>query len=103
MVVPLMGTEIVGEFEPRDEEEAKVYKNLGFEGVMQLREMKGAVREGRDKLARSVINAGAEAARLLPIVGEAIDAAELSTRFQANSKSPAVTATPSLHRASSRK
>lgn len=82
MVVPLMGTEIVGEFEPRDEEEAKVYKNLGFEGVMRLREMKGAVRENRDKLAGSVIGAGAEAARLLPFVGEAIDAAELSTAFR---------------------
>jgi hypothetical protein len=43
--------EVAAQFEPRDEDEAKVYANLGVEGVMALRDMKGAVRGGRDQFA----------------------------------------------------
>ena len=33
--------EVVGDFEPQDDDERKIYDNLGVEGVMALREMKG--------------------------------------------------------------
>lgn len=44
--------EVATQFEPRDETEASVYKNLGVQGVLDYRGMTDAVRAGRDQFAK---------------------------------------------------
>ena len=61
--------EVAAQFEPRDEDEAKIYANLGVEGVMALRDMKGAVRGGRDQFARDFMVPALEGALAMPDVG----------------------------------
>ena len=77
-----VGEAVVAEkFEPRNREERKVYRNLGVQGVLDLRDMQNKVREDRGALARGVAKgatSGAfEAVRMAPIAGEIIDGAEV--------------------------
>ena len=77
-----VGEAVVAEkFEPRNREERKVYRNLGMQGVLDLRDMQNKVREDRGALARGVAKgatSGAfEAVRMAPIAGEIIDGAEV--------------------------
>ncbi len=81
VIVPLKGAEVVGDFEPRDEDEASIYKNLGFSGVQKLREVKGAVREDRGEFVRPLM----DAARYIPILGETLDAAEVVNAYETGS------------------
>ena len=82
-----VGEAVVAEkFEPRNREERKVYRNLGVQGVLDLREMQNKVREDRGALARGVAEgatSGAfEAARMAPVLGEIIDGAEIAYASQ---------------------
>ena len=74
--------EVEEEFVPRDEDEAAVYKHLGMEGVIKLREMKGAVREDRNRIARDTMSAGIEGLTYLPYIGEAIDLSEIVNAYE---------------------
>ena len=79
--MPVAAAEVVAEFEPRNSDEAKVYKHLGMQGVLDLREMQSKVREDRDDLVKGLLEHEArgafETARMLPIAGELIDGAEV--------------------------
>lgn len=77
-----VGEAVVSEkFEPRNREERKVYRNLGMQGVLDLRDMQNKVREDRGDLAKGVVKgatSGAfEAVRMAPIAGEIIDGSEV--------------------------
>tara|TARA_R100001591_G_scaffold5050_1_gene11355 strand:+ start:6248 stop:7147 length:900 start_codon:yes stop_codon:yes gene_type:complete len=76
----LPAAEVVGDFVPRDEDEAKIYRNLGVQGVMDLRGMKGAVREGRDQFARDYMYPALEAAMALETGKGIIDVARLGAK-----------------------
>lgn len=85
--------EVVGDFVPRDEDEAKIYRNLGVQGVMDLREMKGAVREGRDQFARDYMYPALEAAMALETGKGIIDLGRLGAKgISALLKNPRVMA-----------
>ena len=80
--MPVGEAVVEGKFEPRNREERKVYRNLGVQGVLDLRDMQNKVREDRGALARGVAKgatSGAfEAVRMAPIAGEIIDGAEIA-------------------------
>ena len=73
---------MVAEFEPRNKDEANVYRHLGMQGVLDLREMQTKVKEDRGDLVKGLLKYGSrgafETARMLPVVGEIIDGAEVA-------------------------
>ena len=73
--------EVTAQFEPRDEDEAKVYANLGVEGVMALRDMKGAVRGGRDQFARDFLVPALEGALAAETGAGALEMGALAAKF----------------------
>lgn len=73
--------EVSAQFEPRDEDEAKVYSNLGVEGVMALRDMKGAVRGGRDQFARDFLVPALEGALAVETGAGALEMGALAAKY----------------------
>lgn len=73
--------EVAAQFEPRDEDEAKIYANLGVEGVMALRDMKGAVRGGRDQFARDFMVPALEGALAVETGAGALEMGALAAKF----------------------
>ena len=73
--------EVTAQFQPRDEDEAKVYANLGVEGVMALRNMKGAVRGGRDQFARDFLVPALEGALAVETGAGALEMGALAAKF----------------------
>ncbi len=73
--------EVVGDFEPQDEDEKKIYDNLGVKGVMALREMKGAVRGGRDQFAEDFMLPVLEAGLTLETGAGALELGGLAAKY----------------------
>lgn len=73
--------EVAAQFEPRDEDEAKIYANLGVEGVMALRDMKGAVRGGRDQFARDFMVPALEGALAVETGAGALELGGLAAKY----------------------
>ena len=84
--MPVGAAEVVGKFEPRNRDEAKVYKHLGVQGVLDLREMQNKVKEDRGDLVKGLLEHGSigafETARMAPVLGEIIDGAEVAYASQ---------------------
>jgi hypothetical protein len=73
--------EVVGNFEPQDEDEKKIYDNLGVKGVMALRDMKGAVRGGRDQFAEDFMLPVLEAGLALETGAGALELGGLAAKY----------------------
>ena len=73
--------EVVADFEPQDDDERKIYDNLGVEGVMALREMKGAVRGGRDQFAEDFMLPILEAGLALETGAGALELGGLAAKY----------------------
>ena len=70
--------EVEGEFNPRNRREKRIFKNLGLQGVLDYRDMKQTVRQSGDEIGKPVM----EAARYLPVMGDAIDIAEVVNAYE---------------------
>lgn len=53
--------EVEGQFVPQTKEEADAYRNLGFEGAMQMRDMQRSVTKGRNTFAKDYMMPVADA------------------------------------------
>ena len=91
-VFMLPTAEVATDFVPRDEDEAKIYRRLGVQGVMDLRDMKGAVREGRNQFARDYMYPALEAALAVESGKGALDLGRLGVQGlrQLIKKSPGI-------------
>tara|TARA_A100001515_G_scaffold56801_5_gene44736 strand:+ start:11127 stop:12044 length:918 start_codon:yes stop_codon:yes gene_type:complete len=91
-VFMLPTAEVATDFVPRDEDEAKIYRNLGVQGVMDLRDMKGAVREGRGKFAENYMLPALELALAVESGKGALDLGRLGVQGirQLIKKSPGI-------------
>lgn len=75
--VVLPEAEVETDFQARNQDEQNIYNQLGVDGVMRSRAMQNAVRESGKPIFESAV----EAARFAPILGDAIDAAEVYNAY----------------------
>ena len=75
--VVLPEAEVETDFQARDKDEQNIYNQLGVDGVMRSRAMQSAVRDSGQQFGR----AATEAARFVPVIGDAIDAAEVYNAY----------------------
>ena len=76
--VVLPEAEVATDFEARNKDEQNIYNQLGVDGVMKSRAMRKAVRDSGQDFGRAAI----EAARFTPVLGDAIDAAEVYNAYE---------------------